>query len=62
MKIFADTSNVDEIELLNDFSLIHGVTTNPTLMMKEIKSGNTSHWHEIVKEICNTIQKPVSWY
>ena len=60
MKIFADTSNVDEIELLNDFSLIHGVTTNPTLMMKEIKSGNTSHWHEIVKEICNTIQKPVS--
>ena len=34
MKIFADTSNVDEIELLNDFSLIHGVTTNPTLMMK----------------------------
>ena len=37
MKIFADTSNVDEIELLNDFSLIHGVTKNQTLMMKEIK-------------------------
>ena len=60
MKIFADTSNVDEIELLNDFSLIHGVTTNPTLMMKEIKSGNTAHWHEIVREICETIEQPVS--
>ena len=37
MKVFADTSNLDDIKMLNDLSLIQGVTTNPTLMMKEIQ-------------------------
>ena len=67
MKVFADTSNVDEIKRLNALSLIQGVTTNPTLMMKEINEqkktkqpGDVSHWHEIVVQICEAICKPVS--
>tara|TARA_B100001750_G_scaffold237172_1_gene241955 strand:+ start:7975 stop:8682 length:708 start_codon:yes stop_codon:yes gene_type:complete len=67
MKVFADTSNLDDIKMLNDLSLIQGVTTNPTLMMKEIQEqkktkqpGDVSHWHEIVVKICETVCKPVS--
>ena len=34
MKIFLDSSNVDEIREAVDTGLIDGVTTNPTLMLK----------------------------
>ena len=67
MKFFADTSNINEILELHKHCLIQGVTTNPTLIRKEIeeqrqtkKEGDVSHWHEIVVNICNTIYNPVS--
>ncbi|WP_304412942.1 transaldolase family protein, partial [Cetobacterium sp. ZOR0034] len=35
MKIFIDTANVDEIREANDMGVICGVTTNPSLIVKE---------------------------
>jgi len=59
MKFFADTSNIDEIKKLKDYGLIQGVTTNPTLIAIE-ESNITSHWHDVVKEICEIVDGPVS--
>ena len=59
MKFFADTSNIDEIKKLKDYGLIQGVTTNPTLIAME-ESNITSHWHDVVKEICEIVDGPVS--
>ena len=57
MKFYADTSNIDEITNLKEHELIQGVTTNPTLIAKE---SHTRHWHEVIKEICDIVQGPVS--
>jgi len=57
MKFYADTSNIDEITKLKEHELIQGVTTNPTLIVKE---SHTRHWHEVIKEICDIVQGPVS--
>ena len=57
MKFYADTSNIDEITKLKEHELIQGVTTNPTLIAKE---SHTRHWHEVIKEICDIVQGPVS--
>ena len=35
MKIFADTANLDEIREWLDYGVIDGVTTNPSIMLKE---------------------------
>jgi len=34
MKFFADTAIIDEIMELNDYGLLDGVTTNPSLIAK----------------------------
>ena len=57
MKFYADSSNIDEITKLKEHELIEGVTTNPTLIAKE---SHTRHWHEVIKEICDIVQGPVS--
>ena len=57
MKFYADSSNIDEITKLKEHELIQGVTTNPTLIAKE---SHTRHWHEVIKEICDIVQGPVS--
>ena len=57
MKFYADTSNIDEITKLKEHELIQGVTTNPTLIAKE---SHTRDWHEVIKEICDIVQGPVS--
>mgnify|MGYP003217554794 CR=1 FL=1 len=36
MKLFIDTANVDDIRRANDMGIICGVTTNPSLIVKEI--------------------------
>ena len=38
MKFFIDTANVDDIRKANDMGVISGVTTNPSLIIKEITS------------------------
>lgn len=55
MKFFADTAVVSEITELNDYGLLDGVTTNPSLIAK---SGRD--FKEVIAEICALIDGPVS--
>ncbi|MCD6117151.1 fructose-6-phosphate aldolase [bacterium] len=59
MKIFIDTANIDEIREAVTLGVIDGVTTNPTLLSREIeRTGNESS--AILKEICDIVKGPVS--
>lgn len=55
MKIFLDTANLEQIKRYNDMGLLDGVTTNPTLLSKEI-----SDPFEIMSEIVRIVKGPVS--
>ncbi|MCI9070108.1 fructose-6-phosphate aldolase [Clostridium sp.] len=55
MKIFIDTANIEQIKKANCMGLIDGVTTNPSLVSRENKT-----MVEIIPEICNIIDGPVS--
>lgn len=55
MKFFIDTANVDEIKQGLEMGMVDGVTTNPSLVAKESKP-----FHEILKEICEIVDGPVS--
>lgn len=58
MKIFLDTANIQEIREGVLWGIVDGVTTNPTLISKEIK-GN-KRFIDIVKEILEIVDGPVS--
>lgn len=55
MKLFIDTANVDEIKEINEWGVIEGVTTNPSLIAKEGRV-----FEEVVKEITNIVDGPIS--
>lgn len=55
MKFFIDTANIDEIKKGVDMGMVDGVTTNPSLVAKETKP-----FEEILKEICETVDGPIS--
>jgi len=55
MKIFIDTANVDEIREANEWGIIDGVTTNPSLVAK---TGRTLE--AVIKEICDIVDGPIS--
>ncbi len=55
MKIFIDTANIDEIKKANDWGVIDGVTTNPTLVAKEGRG-----FDEVVREIISIVNGPIS--
>jgi transaldolase len=55
MKIFLDTANIDEIKQANEWGILDGVTTNPTLVAKEKKDFKT-----LIKEIVNIVDGPIS--
>jgi len=55
MKFFIDTANLEEIRKANELGLLDGVTTNPTLVAKEGRD-----FEELIKEICKTVDGPVS--
>lgn len=55
MKIFIDTANIDEIKRANEWGVIDGVTTNPTLVAKENKD-----FKDIVREIIRIVDGPIS--
>jgi len=55
MKIFLDTANVEEIKKINEFGILDGVTTNPTLLSKE---GDEPI--KVIKKICKIVNGPVS--
>lgn len=58
MKIFLDTSNVEEIREGVELGLVDGVTTNPTLAAKEAGKGKS--FAEVIKEILEITPGPVS--
>jgi transaldolase len=59
MKFFIDTANLDEIRQAASMGILDGVTTNPSLLGKEIqRTGKDSR--EILKEICQLVDGPVS--
>ena len=55
MKFFIDTANVEEIKQGLEMGMVDGVTTNPSLVAKE-----TRPFQEILKEICELVDGPVS--
>jgi transaldolase len=55
MKFFIDTANIEEIKTARDWGLLDGVTTNPTLISREGRA-----FIEIIKEICEAVDVPVS--
>ncbi len=55
MKIFLDTASVKELKAANDILKLDGVTTNPTLILKEGKD-----YKKILKEICSIVKGHVS--
>lgn len=55
MKLFIDTANIDEIREINDWGVICGVTTNPSLIAKEGRE-----FKEVVKEITEIVDGPIS--
>ena len=55
MKFFVDTANVDEIRKANDMGIICGVTTNPSLISKEVRDFN-----QVIAEIASIVDGPIS--
>lgn len=55
MKIFIDTANIDEIRKANEWGVIDGVTTNPSLVAREGKS-----FDAVVQQIIGIIDGPIS--
>jgi len=56
MQLFLDTANVDQIREGVDWGVVHGATTNPTLMARE---GRTDT-REVLAEICDIVPGAVS--
>lgn len=55
MKLFIDTANVAHIREVNEWGVICGVTTNPSLIAKEGRD-----FKEVVKEITDIVDGPIS--
>jgi transaldolase len=55
MQLFLDTANLDEIRQGAEIGLISGVTTNPTLIMKEGRD-----YVQTLKEITKIVSGPIS--
>ncbi len=55
MKIFIDTANLDEIKKAKALGLVDGVTTNPTLLLKEGESAES-----LIRKISNEVKGPVN--
>ena len=55
MKLFIDTANVAHIKEANEWGVICGVTTNPSLIAKEGRD-----FKEVVKEITSIVDGPIS--
>jgi len=61
MSIFLDTGNVAEIQQFHRMGIIRGVTTNPTILLKDGVAGGTRGIEQRLKEIARLIAPlPVS--
>lgn len=57
MKFFLDSANLDEIKDVASSGMLDGITTNPSLVSKE---GEQKSFDQLIKEICEIAQGPVS--
>jgi len=55
MKLFLDTANVEHIREINDWGILAGITTNPTLVSREGRG-----MREALKEITEIVSGPIS--
>jgi transaldolase len=55
MRFFIDTANVSEIREVNEWGVLAGVTTNPSLVAKEGRD-----FEETLKEIIDIVDGPIS--
>ena len=55
MKIFLDTANLNEIKKAKALGLVDGVTTNPTLLAKEVEKAET-----LIRNISEEVRGPVN--
>ena len=55
MELFIDTANIDEIKEINQWGVIRGVTTNPSLIAKEGRD-----FVEVIEEIASIVDGPIS--
>ena len=55
MDFYIDTANLDDIKKYNDWGIVDGVTTNPSLIAKEGVS-----LEERIKEIAEVVDDPIS--
>jgi len=64
MKIFIDTADIDEIREAQQWGIVDGVTTNPSLIKKAVEKmkaiGKTMEMEEYIAEICRAVDGPVS--
>lgn len=56
MRIFLDTANLEEIRTGVAWGVVHGVTTNPTLVAKE----GHKDFHGFIKELAGIVEGPVN--
>ncbi|MFP3361945.1 transaldolase family protein, partial [Planococcus sp. SIMBA_143] len=55
MKIFIDSANLTDIKEAHDMGIVSGVTTNPSLVMKE-----KVNFHDRLREITSLVAGSVS--
>ncbi|MEK6979637.1 MAG: fructose-6-phosphate aldolase [Candidatus Micrarchaeota archaeon] len=55
MKFFLDTANVEAIKVAMDLRMVDGITTNPTIIMKEGKDHKT-----VIQQIAEVVKGPIS--
>ena len=61
MPIFLDTGNLKEIDLFHRMGIIRGVTTNPTILLKEGVTGGIQGIEARIKEVAHLVAPlPVS--
>ena len=59
MKFFLDSCNIEEIKSCNEFGILDGITTNPSLVAKSLKSKNEiKDTYQKICELCD--KRPVS--
>jgi len=56
MEIYLDTANIEEIREAVKMGVVSGVTTNPSLMMRE----GRGDYRQVTQEICYLVQGPIS--
>lgn len=60
MQFFIDTANLDEIREAQSLGVLDGVTTNPSLIAKEVKPLTYEAFRDHIRKICEMVHGPVS--